>query len=145
MNLTPTCVCDQGYVAVGQIASDGTRRMNCVKPTDAVPATFYANILPALPKELPGGREVKLTEPLPMPTPGNTTPETSASAPFPMPRSNPELGPSQVPVDSGLCCKRDTKSDDGGCNLSAPTSSRSAWGWLAALGLAASWRRRRSH
>ena len=145
MNLTPTCVCDQGYVAVGQIDTNGTRKMNCVKPADAVPATFYASTLPPLPKELPGGREVKLTEPLPMPTPGNTTPETTATIPFPMSRSNPELGPSQVPVGDGPCCKRDTKSDDGGCNLAAPASGRSAWGWLAALGLAASWRRRRSH
>jgi MYXO-CTERM domain-containing protein len=97
-----------------------------------------------LPDELPGGREVKLTEPLPMPAPGNTTLETTTPpANFPMPRSNPELGPSQVPV-GGPCCKRDTKSDDGGCNLSAPASSRAGWAWLAALGLAASWRRRRS-
>jgi MYXO-CTERM domain-containing protein len=142
MNLTPTCVCDQGYVAVGQIDTDGTRKMNCVKPTAAVPAAFYAHTLPALPEALPGGREVKLTEPEPMPAPG-ITPEPAVSADFPMPRSNPELGPSQVPV-GGPCCKRDTKSDDSGCNLSAPDSSRASWGWLAALGLAASWRRRRS-
>ena len=134
MNLTPTCVCDQGYVAVGQIDSNGTRKMNCVEPTEAVPADFYANTLPALPQALPGGREVKLTEPQPMPAPG-TTPEPAATADFPMPRSNPELGPSQVPV---------TKSGGGGgCDLAMPASSGVAWGWLAALGLAASLRRRR--
>jgi hypothetical protein len=145
MNLTPTCVCDQGYVAVGQITADGTRQMNCVKPADAVPAAFYANTLPSLPKELPGGREVKLTEPVPMPAPGNTTPETTAVGYFPMPRANPDLGPSQVPVGPDLCCKPDgKKSSDGGCNLSAPTSSSAAWCWLAALGIAAGWRRRRS-
>ena len=134
MNLTPTCVCDQGYVAVGQIAS-GTRKMNCVKPKEAVSADFYASTMPPLPAELPGGREVKLTEPLPMPAPGST-PEPVVNADFPMPRSNPELGPSQVPVAK-------SSGGGGGCNLSAPDSSRAAWGWLAALGLAASWRRRR--
>ncbi|HEU4577638.1 MAG TPA: DUF2330 domain-containing protein, partial [Polyangiaceae bacterium] len=142
MNLTPTCVCDQGYVAVGQIASDGTRKMNCVKPAEAVPATFYANTLPALPDELPGGREVKLTEPAPMPMPG-TTPEPVGGANFPMPRSNPDLGPSQVPVggDSPPCCKENAKS--GGCDIAPPAPSSAAWGWLAALGVAASLRRRR--
>jgi MYXO-CTERM domain-containing protein len=146
MNLTPTCVCDQGYVAVGQIDSDGARKMNCVKPTQAVDAAFYANTLPALPKELPGGREVKLTEPEPMPMPGNTTLETSTPPlNFPMPRSNPELGPSQIPVGAP-CCKENAKSGGGGggCNFATPAASSAAWGWLAALGLAASWRRRRS-
>jgi hypothetical protein len=137
MNLTPTCVCDQGYVAVGQIASDGTRRMNCVKPAEAVPADFYAHTLPALPQALPGGREVKLTEPEPMPAVG-VTPEPAMNADFPMPRSNPELGPSQVPV------AKSSGGGGGGCNLSAPASSRTAWGWIAALGLAASRRRRRN-
>ena len=65
------------------------------------------------------------------------TPEPVMNADFPMPRSNPELGPSQVPVPKS--------SSGGGCNLSAPVPGTAAWGWLAALGLAATWRRRRSH
>jgi hypothetical protein len=132
MNLTATCVCDQGYIAIPE-GQAGT--LNCVQPTKAIPAAFYANTLPALPQELPGGREVKLTEPLPMPTPG-TTLEPATNGDFPMPRSNPELGPSQVPV---------AKSGGGGCSFSVQGSSPVAWGWLAARGRAASWRRRRRH
>jgi MYXO-CTERM domain-containing protein len=57
MNMTPTCVCERGLVAVGSFA-DGVRQTRCVSPTDAVPADFYAGRLPELPRELPGGRIV---------------------------------------------------------------------------------------
>jgi hypothetical protein len=139
MNLTPTCVCDQGYVAVGQLGDQGARQMDCVQPMAAVPAAFYANTLPALPEALPGGREVVLTEPEPMAAPG-TTPEPAPSADFPMPRSNPELGPSQVPV-----ARASSGSGGGGCSFGAAGAGASGWSWLAALGVAASLRRRRSH
>jgi hypothetical protein len=136
MNLTPTCVCDQGFVAVGQFAADGTRQMRCVQPTEAVPVTFYAAALPPLPASLPGGREVVLTEPLPMPEPG-ATPEPVLGAGFPMPRSNDDLGPSQVPVSK-------PRSDDGGCSLGAATStSTSPWGLLLLAAAAARLRRAR--
>jgi hypothetical protein len=139
MNLTPTCVCDQGYVAVGQLSDQGARQMDCVQPMAAVPAAFYANTLPALPEALPGGREVVLTEPEPMAAPG-TTPEPAPSADFPMPRSNPELGPSQVPV-----ARASNGSGGGGCSLGAAGTGANRWSWLVALGAAASLRRRRSH
>jgi hypothetical protein len=140
MNLTPTCVCDQGYVAVGQLASDGiTRQMSCAQPMQAVPAAFYASTLPALPEALPGGREVILTEPAPMPVPG-ATPEPMPNADFPMPRSNPDLGPSQVPVASAS-----SGGGGGGCSLGAAGTDASRWSWLVALAAAASLRRRRSH
>jgi len=124
MNLTPTCVCDQGYVAVGSVSDTGARSMNCVKPGELVPAAFYSNSLPALPEALPGGREVVLTEPQPMAAPG-VTPEPVVNADFPMPRSNPELGESQVPVGP--------RKNQGHCNLGASDASLSAWSWLAAI------------
>jgi hypothetical protein len=137
MNLTPTCVCDQGYVAVGQIAEDGvTRKMNCVQPMQAVPAAFYSSTLPALPEALPGGREVVLTEPEPPPASG-TPPAPAQNAGFPMPRSNPELGPSQVPVRGA------STGGGGGCSLGTTGSRAPAWAWLVPLGVAASLRRRR--
>jgi MYXO-CTERM domain-containing protein len=112
--------------------------MNCVQPMQAVPAAFYASTLPALPEALPGGREVLLTEPEPMVAPGSTV-EPAPNADFPMPRSNPELGPSQVPV-------RGTSSGGGGgCSLAVADAGLAGWSWLAALGAAASLRRRRSH
>jgi len=135
MNLTPTCVCDQGYVAVGNASDDGTRSMSCAKPTELVPAAFYANTLPALPAALPGGREVVLTEPQPMASP-DVPPEPVTGADFPMPRSNPELGASQVPVGS--------RKNQGNCSLSASGAGLSGWSWLAALtGLGALGVRRR--
>jgi hypothetical protein len=59
VNLTPTCVCDRGAVAVGSVADDGTRRTTCQPPqAGTVPVAFYSRRLPDLPSTLPGGREV---------------------------------------------------------------------------------------
>jgi hypothetical protein len=62
VNMTPTCVCDEGYVAIGSFGDDG-RVTTCVEPLDPVPTDFYDNRLPELPSELPGGREVAVPEP----------------------------------------------------------------------------------
>jgi MYXO-CTERM domain-containing protein len=132
MNLTPTCVCDQGFVAVAEPAQGGASKLRCVAPMQQVPGSFYASTLPALPPALPGGREVILTVPMAMPTAGADPEPTPVG--FPMPRSNPDLGPSQIPVAQ--------QRSDGGCSLGnggAPT-----WAWLVALGAAASLRRRRN-
>ncbi len=137
MNLTPTCVCDQGFVAVGQLGADGTRQLRCVQPTEAIPASFYAGRLPALPAALPGGREVVLTAAAPMPAPGSS-PEPAVGADFPMPRANPELGPSQIPVGSPGAGSR----SDGGCSLSVAGGS-SPWGLLLLAAAAARLRRMR--
>lgn len=59
VNMTPTCVCDHGYVALGSFGSDGSRSTHCEKPMVVVPDTFYGQRLPDLPKELPGGRVMK--------------------------------------------------------------------------------------
>ncbi|RLB52866.1 MAG: hypothetical protein DRJ42_13675 [Deltaproteobacteria bacterium] len=63
MNMTPTCVCDFGSVAVGSLAEDGTRLTNCVAPITEVPSDFYNLRLPDRPFALPGGREVVVPEP----------------------------------------------------------------------------------
>ena len=107
--------------------------MNCVAPSTQVPGSFYAARLPGLPDTLPGGRDVILTEPEPMPMPGMEPEPTGVG--FPMPRANPDLGPSQIPVTQ--------KRSDGGCSLGNGTSGAS-WSWLLALGAAASLRRRRN-
>jgi hypothetical protein len=96
MNLTPTCVCDQGFVAVPAVTSSAALRgVTCVRPPEAVPANFYEGRLPPLPDDLPGGRQVAITEPLPLPDDGTgqpSTPDPAAVEPpgtFPMPRREP--------------------------------------------------------
>jgi hypothetical protein len=115
MNMTPTCVCDQGFVAIGTLADDGTRGTRCVEPPELVPAVFYQTRLRSLPEQLPGGRAVPITEPLPMPMPGEGNPEP-VSAGFPMPRANPALSDSS-----------------GGCSMAGQTRSGPAW-LLALIG-----------
>jgi len=63
MNMTPTCICDEGSIAVGSLSEDGTRLTDCVSPTTPVPDEFYNWRLPNLPVELPGGREVVVPPP----------------------------------------------------------------------------------
>lgn len=130
MNLTPTCVCDQGFVAVGTPRSDGSPQMTCIEPPMLVPLTFYQAALPTLPDNMPGGRDVAITTPEPMPERG-VTPEPTPTTGFPMPRSNPALGtaPSIGKADSG-------------CALGVPTKSAASWLWLA-LGMAGLVPRRR--
>jgi hypothetical protein len=141
MNLTPTCVCDQGFVAVGSVDPNGARRVRCTAPDDVVPAAFYDKRLPGLPSELPGGRDVGVAEVVPMVTPpvGMPTPPVVAepSAGFPMPRANPEYPP--PPSTSNA--------NTGGCQLDArsrgATSSAALLG-MAALGLTLAGARRRA-
>ncbi len=61
MNMTPTCVCDRGLVAIGRIDPEtGTRSTSCVRPTAPIPDSFYAGRLPERPATLPAGREVEV-------------------------------------------------------------------------------------
>ncbi len=62
VNLTPTCVCDQGMVATGGFV-DSTRVTECQEPIVAVPSRFYNSRLPAI--EIEAGREVTVPEPDP--------------------------------------------------------------------------------
>ncbi|HJL02049.1 MAG TPA: DUF2330 domain-containing protein [Polyangiaceae bacterium LLY-WYZ-15_(1-7)] len=63
MNMTPTCVCEQGLVAIGTIDDEGTRSTRCVEPRAPIPATFYGQRLPERPAALPAGRDVEVPEP----------------------------------------------------------------------------------
>jgi hypothetical protein len=138
MNLTPTCVCDQGFVAVGDIDAQGARRVACVEPDGRVPAAFYDKRLPVLPVALPGGRDVGVAE---IVTPPVTTPSVPdvmdpQSAGFPMPRGNPDYPPSTAGSSSG-----------GGCSVAYPTrggDSAAGAAWLVACVLGASRLRRRA-
>jgi hypothetical protein len=69
MNMTPTCVCDEGFVAIGSLSAEGVRQTTCTQPLEPVPSAFYEVRLPALPAGMPGGRIVD-------------TPEGGTTAPF---------------------------------------------------------------
>lgn len=69
MNLTPTCVCDEGLVAIGDFDDLGVRSTRCVTPTEGVPPSFYDWRPMPLPASLPGGRVVDLP-PVPVRTIG---------------------------------------------------------------------------
>jgi hypothetical protein len=76
VNLTPTCVCDQGYVAV-PVGTQGSRSTRCVEPAETVPRRFYATALVDLPELLPGGRDVELVPTPAEPAGGYPTPSSS--------------------------------------------------------------------
>jgi hypothetical protein len=119
MNLTPTCVCDEGYVALGSLTATGERRTSCVLPLEPIPAAFYSQRLRALPEELPGGRVIELfdegaVDGMPSGVDG-TEPSDET---FPMPR----------PTDAVA-----RSSSDGGCSVSPGAAARGAHGSGAAL------------
>ena len=60
MNLTPTCVCEQGYVAVGSLERSGRRLTSCVKPAAKVPGSFYNRRPPPLAPGMVAGRTLAL-------------------------------------------------------------------------------------
>lgn len=55
--MTPTCVCEKGYVAI----ADFEGGVQCVEPDDDVPSKFYNKRLPEL--ALSGGRIVNVPPP----------------------------------------------------------------------------------
>jgi hypothetical protein len=113
MNLTPTCVCDQGFVALAQVDSGGGRRVTCTEPDDVVPAAFYDKRLPVLPSDLPGGRNVGVAEVQPAVTPPAITPVVEPpSFGFPMPRGNPDYPPASTTPSAS-----DGSASGGNCNV----------------------------
>lgn len=81
MNMTPTCECDQGYVAHALSTAEGNVPMTCVLPSEPIPDSFYKTRLE--PRDLPTGREVHIVE---VKTSGGggfcTVGSTSGRAPF---------------------------------------------------------------
>jgi hypothetical protein len=132
MNLTPTCVCNVGAVAVGSFDEEGSRRTRCVAPADAVPSTFYSKRLPALPVDLPGGREVD----------SSMDPPGMENLPAPVDPSSKDGG---APIHGAASAQ----SSGGGCGPCAVTAPRngapaSVWAGLCVLGAALALRRRRT-
>jgi hypothetical protein len=119
INMTPTCACDPGFVAVGSFDASGTRSTACRKPMIEVPMAFYEQRLPDLPAELPGGRK----------QPGSKLPVIKPSM--------NDLGSHSGALPAGA-----SKADDGGCNVAA-IGGRTHQRWLLALSLLAFVRRRR--
>jgi hypothetical protein len=63
MNMTPTCSCEQGYVAQGKVAADGTRSARCRKPSTDIPEAFYNRRPLARDPTLPLGRDETMAAP----------------------------------------------------------------------------------
>lgn len=55
VNMTPTCECDRGAVAVGSFGAEGERVTRCVAPLEPIPDEFYGGSLPARPGDPSGG------------------------------------------------------------------------------------------
>jgi hypothetical protein len=63
MNLTPTCECEQGYVAFAKLGPQGQRLTECAMPMQTVPKSFYNRRPPALAAGMIAGRAVDLPPP----------------------------------------------------------------------------------
>jgi hypothetical protein len=115
VNMTPTCVCDAGYVAHGAIDAEGTRTTTCSKPMVAVPMEFYAQRLPDLPSSLPTSRHVDVD------------------------RSKPVVQPSMDDLGSmsgALPASGSSDEDSGGCNAARTGTSSGYGAMLGALAMA---------
>jgi hypothetical protein len=121
MNMTPTCVCDEGFVAVGSFNATGGRTTTCQKPMVTVPMMFYQQRLPELPKDLPGGRVMKTESTvLPVIKPRMADLGSNAGA-LPAPTAEPKA----------------SSPASGGCHVAASSGSDAAGAvWL---GLFAAW------
>lgn len=58
VNMTPTCDCDRGAVAVGSFTDAGERSTSCVAPLESIPASFYEERLSDDPESLLRGPPV---------------------------------------------------------------------------------------
>lgn len=126
VNMTPTCICDPGYVAFGSLEPDGSRSTVCTKPMIEVPNTFYNQRLPDLPEGLPGGRATAVDRERPVVAPKMT--DLSSTA---MPSAS---GATVMPV-AGVGGSTSNSSD--GCNVGASLGTREfAAAGLYAAGLA---------
>jgi hypothetical protein len=147
INMTPTCVCDRGFVALGSFAADGARATRCEQPMIAVPEEFYRQRLPDLPAELPGGRVME-TEVDPMLPVVEPTLDDMGSMGMPVPRGDDGLAPASGSAgDSGEqpseLASTPSREEHRNCTVSTPGGRGSAQlGALWLLGLLWPHRRR---
>lgn len=132
MNMTPTCRCDQGYVARGWLDQDGSRRTTCLPATKSIPDDFYNRRPLERDPKLPVGREVALPAP---------TGPADVEMPDPM-----GMGATPTPGDTGdgMSGAGAASSSDDGCSVQP--GARGDQGLLLwTLGLLTAWgvRRRR--
>jgi hypothetical protein len=111
MNMTATCACEDGYVAIPAVATDGARSATCVMPKETVPSAFYNRRPPARDPSLPIGRALTLKAPSgpadsanPLTQTGPTTPAVSADG------GTPSEAP--APVETVQ-----RSAGDGGCSV----------------------------
>lgn len=131
VNMTPTCVCDRGYIAVGSFSEEGQRTTTCVQPEESIDASFYDQRLPDLPSDLPGGRPVSMPEP-------GTGGGPSSSA------DSSGSGGTSTPGEGSTASDNPTQGASGGGGCSVPAKpGRSHPLELTALGLLGVWVARR--
>jgi hypothetical protein len=155
VNMTPTCVCDHGFVALGSFTADGARTTRCEQPMIAVPDAFYGQRLPDLPAELPGGRLMEEVDPMRpvveptmddlgsmgMPVPGGAEDDDDENAGGSAGQGGGSDAPGETPAAAGGA----ERSGDGDCTVSAPGArSVGTLGLLAWIALAWLSRRRRA-
>jgi hypothetical protein len=122
MNLTPTCVCEQGYAATGSLhPSSGQRLTSCVKPATKVPTGFYNRRPPPLAPGMVAGRTLALE-------PANGKPDVTLPPMYGEPSDEPTLDP-----------EKPAKNESDDCSVGG--SGGAVW-WTLSLLLAR--RRRRS-
>lgn len=143
MNMRPTCVCDQGFVAMGQLDDNGERQTRCVQPDEPIPAAFYQKRLAALPENLPGGRVIEVAEPVMI---DSQQGDINSVGTFPMPRmTEATVLASGTEGDNGAL----SPSSGGLCSLNETPkgSARGALGFslLALFGLVGLRRRAARH
>jgi Uncharacterized protein conserved in bacteria (DUF2330) len=112
MNMTATCECKTGFVARPKRRNETA--LTCVKPTLAIPSSFYGLRMPE--SSLPTGREVHVVE---VEAPAATPPAATPPAADP---SSPS--PSSSPTRS---------SSSSSCSAAGPERARAPWAVAAGM------------
>jgi MYXO-CTERM domain-containing protein len=144
VNMTPTCVCQRGYVATGSFDDNGARQTTCVSPVGAIPDSFYDGRLPELPVDMPPGVEVDVPDPMGAAGESGTTGGDPSGTGGIGGTSAGDAGGSKGLGGSGGSPSSGTSGDDGGCSCSVPAKgSPVGWSLLAPLAIVVARRRRR--
>jgi hypothetical protein len=134
VNMTPTCVCQEGYVAIGGFDDSGVRQTTCVSPSEAIPDSFYDGRLPELPEDTPGGVEVDVP---PMPGAAGESSTGGEAGTGGSATASSSGGAGNVGGAQGLGGSPDTgarRAKRGrGCAVADPGSTSPAWWVLAPL------------